>query len=298
MDDILYNGRMTALDIAFSFGVCTTLANDAVLKHNCDPVSAHLLGRALTAGVLSSALLGGDDRLNIRWKYDGHVKSILVDSGADGSARGLISPTNLSEVATDRDGIYGESGELQVIRTRDGAVLNSGTIETGLANVVEDLAYFFCRSDQVETGLSVMIGFNRDVERPVDLCQGIMLQALPMCDLERFERIRTRLKDEPIRALLMRKNESDNHFENILNALTRNETEDPGLRISNCGQPRFRCTCSREKMGPVLRAIPYIERMELARKKEDVVVNCQFCNTRYALTFDECISAWNNRPIG
>ena len=59
---------------------------------------------------------------------------------------------------------------------------------------------------------------------------------------------------------------------------------------------RFRCTCSREKMGAVLRALPIPERMEMVQKKEPIAVLCHFCRERYVLTIEECIKAWNTKP--
>jgi redox-regulated HSP33 family molecular chaperone len=35
----------------------------------------------------------------------------------------------------------------------------------------------------------------------------------------------------------------------------------------------------------------------MAKNKEDVAVNCQFCSKRYVLTIDDCIKAWNNKPL-
>jgi redox-regulated HSP33 family molecular chaperone len=60
--------------------------------------------------------------------------------------------------------------------------------------------------------------------------------------------------------------------------------------------PHFRCTCNRHKMGAVLRALPIPDRMDMVKKKEDVVVNCRFCCERYVLTVEDCIRAWNTKP--
>ncbi len=51
-------------------------------------------------------------------------------------------------------------------------------------------------------------------------------------------------------------------------------------------------------MSAVVRTLPIPERMELAKKKEDVEIRCQFCNTLYALTIDDCIAAWNEKTDG
>ena len=50
-------------------------------------------------------------------------------------------------------------------------------------------------------------------------------------------------------------------------------------------------------MAAVVRSLPIPERMELVRKKEDVRIDCHFCNHRYTVTIDECIAAWNGKPV-
>jgi molecular chaperone Hsp33 len=296
MEDLLYRGRLEAFDIAVSYAVTTELVNGVVLRHNCDPCAAHLMGRAVTAGVLCAAQLNPRERLNICWKYEGQARTILVDVGADGTARGLISPTNLSDFASDKNAIFGDKAELSVIRSQEGRVTASSTSDSILQDVVNDLAYFCCVSDQVETGMTVLIGFNPDDENPVNLCQGIQMQALPGCDLERFDRIRETLGHESTRNLLGEKNETDSHFENIINALLAEETDSPGLRYDACPKPTFRCTCSKDKLATVVRALPYNERMEMVKEKKNVKISCQFCNKQYEITIEDCIQAWNDRP--
>ena len=293
MEDLLYKGRVERLNIAFSHCTTTDLVNEAVLRHNCDPPSAHLLGRALTASVLSASLLQGDERLNIRWQYRGHAKTILVDVGADGSTRGFISPTNLSDYSSDTDSLFGDKANLSVIRSKNGQVLNSGTTESILQDVVNDLSYYFAISEQVETSIMVLIGFNADTKNPVHLCQGIMLQALPDCDLELFDKIRNRMVEADNRELLARKTDSDNQFETIINQLVDGITARPDLHITKSGHPHFKCTCTHEKMGAVLNALPYDDRMDIVKKNEDLKIHCQFCNEEYVLTIKDCIAEWN-----
>ena len=298
MDDLLYKGRLETFDIAVSYAVTTELVNDIVLRHDCDPCAAHLMGRAITAGVLCAAQLNPSERLNICWKYEGQARTILVDVGADGTTRGLISPTNLSDYASNKDAIFGNEVQLRIIRSREGRVIASSTSNSILQDVVNDLSYFYSVSDQVETGMTVMIGFNQDTGRPVNLCQGILMQALPGCDLERFDGIRSTLGHETSRNLLGDKNESDSHFENIINALLAAENGAPNLRYDALPKPSFRCTCNHDKLAAVVRALPYDERMDMVREKKDVTISCQFCNKRYAMTIDECIQAWNENPEG
>jgi len=289
MNDLLIKGHFKGLDIAFSYAVTTKAVNEIVRLHDCDPAAAHLLGRAVTGALLSAAVLPEGQRVNVCWQYKGILRTIIVDAGQDGTVRGFIAPSQLNLEEDHPDALYGDIGDLRVVTSNaDGKILNSGTAPISLQDVAKDLAYYHCISDQVETGLNVMIGFNADPENPVRLCQGWMIQALPGTDLERFDRIRRQMEEPAFRELLARETDCE--------TLARNLVPDSAdLHIETCPAPRFVCRCNREKMEAVVRTLPIPERMELVQKKEPVKINCQFCNRHYELSIDECIVAWNRK---
>lgn len=296
MNNILYKGHFKGLDIAFTYAVTTQAVNEAVVRHDCDPAAAHILGRAMTEALLAAAVQPEGHRLNACWRYQGALKTIVVDAGQDGTVRGFISPPHLSIYGDEHDELYGEVGELQVIVSKsDGSLANSGTTPISLHDAVNDLAYHYCISDQVETGMSAMIGFNADPEFPVQLCQGWMIQALPNTDLERFDRIRRRMDEPGFRDLLSHENSGEGYFEEVAKSLIGDEEGFEGIQMETCPAPIFQCTCSREKMTAVVRSLPIPERMELVKKNDPVGIQCQFCNERYELTIDECIVAWNTK---
>ncbi|MBT8046333.1 MAG: Hsp33 family molecular chaperone HslO [Pontiella sp.] len=296
MNDLLYKGHFKGLDIAFTYAVTTQAVNEAVLRHDSDPAAAHILGRAMTGALLAAAVLPENQRLNACWKYHGVLKTIVADAGQDGTVRAFISPEQLGDADNVHESLYGELGDLQVVVSDQGAIASSGTTPISLHDAVNDLAYHYCISDQVETGMSVMIGFNPDPEKPVRLCQGWMIQALPGTDLERFDRIRRHMEKEGFRELLSHESEADNYFEELARSLIGEEAGYEGVQVEPGPAPRFACTCNREKMSAVLRSIPIPDRMTIVKRDEPVGISCQFCNTRYEMTIGECIAAWNRKP--
>jgi len=298
MNDILYKGHFKGLDIAFTYAVTTQAVNEAVVRHDCDPAAAHILGRAMTGALLAAAVQSEGRRINACWKYQGALKTIVVDAGQDGAVRGFISPPQLGIYGDAHDELYGEVGELQVIVSKnDGAIASSGTTPISLHDVVNDLAYHYCISDQVETGMSAMIGFAPDPKNPIQLCQGWMIQALPNTDLERFDRIRQRMNESGFRELLGHGSVAKGYFEQIAKSLIGDEEGFDGIQMEACPVPCFQCTCTREKMTSVIRSLPIPERMELVKKNEPVGIQCQFCNERYELSIEECIVAWNKKNV-
>jgi len=292
MNNLLTKGHFKGLDIAFSAAVTTTAVNEIVVRHNCDPTAAHILGRALTGALLSAAILPENQRINICWKYQGVLRTLVVDAGQNGTVRGFISPPQIGD-PEDMTALYGELGNIQGVTSFDGKILNSGTSPVSLHDVAKDLAFYHCISDQVETGLNAMIGFNPDPENPVRLCRGWMIQALPGTNLERFDRIRRRMDDAAFRDLLG--SDDDISVKTLAEALVEGESDFAGLHLEADTVPRFVCSCDREKMAAVVRTLPIPERMELVQKKEPVKIRCQFCNHCYELSLDECITAWNQK---
>ena len=295
MSDFLYSGRVDNLHVAFTLVKATEACNETVVRHNCDPVSAHIISRSTAAGLLCAPMLGDGERLNIRYTYAGILKTILVDVGQDGTVRSLISPTQLSDQTGEKSELYGESCEITIVKTADSKILNSGTTSSIFQDEVDDLSFYFSYSDQIETGMLIMVGFDADVEHPVNLCQGIKLQALPDCDLERFELIRQRLNDEACRELLQTSVSGPSDFETILRKILEHEMQNQSIHISDFNRPLYQCTCSKDKMPAVLNILPYNDRMEIVKKGEDLKVNCQYCNEQYVLSIDECIRAWNDK---
>lgn len=127
MNDLLYKGHFKGLDIAFTYAVTTNAVNESVVRHDCDPAGAHILGRATTATLLAAALLPERQRLNACWRYNGGLKTIVVDAGQDGTARSFISPAQLGQFDDAHESLYGEMGDLQVVVTDNGSIANSGT---------------------------------------------------------------------------------------------------------------------------------------------------------------------------
>jgi molecular chaperone Hsp33 len=290
--DRLTKGRIEGLEIAFHYAVTTALSNDAVLRHGCDPVAAHILTRALNGALLAASATGDHQRVNIRWAYQGGLRTVLVDAGNDGTVRGLINPTQLSEV-DDLSALYGEQGELRVVRSRGGTVVASGTVEACFLDVIDDLTAFFCMSDQVESGAAVLVGFSDDPAQPVQLCRGLLLQALPACDLTLFDRVRERLRHAAVRDLLARVDEDETVLPGLIEALAAEENVSARGVWEAPVEPVFRCTCGPDRMGDAVRCLGYADRVDIVKKQEDVKIRCHFCNEQYVLSVDDCIAAWN-----
>jgi molecular chaperone Hsp33 len=294
MKDFIYTGRIENYHIGFTFAVTTEAASKSVVMHNCDPVSAHVYCRAFTAALMAAQSLKEHEKYNFVWKYTGELKSIVVDVNADNGFRGFISPVDLANRVEESDDLHGDECRMDVVRSIGGKIITASSTESILQDVANDLCFFFSYSDQIETDMCVMVGFNPEVNNPVNLCQGLMLQALPDCNFDVLERIRKRLAEQPARDLLARHKESDNYFEDVLNHLFEGEEEAPSFQFENRPTPYVDCTCSDEKVEFVASSLPQEDRDEMMEKNEDLRMHCEFCNKTFVKTPAECEAIWES----
>ncbi|MBP5639853.1 MAG: Hsp33 family molecular chaperone HslO [Victivallales bacterium] len=287
MQDQLYRGIIDSLDIRFVLADCPQTANDIILRHNCDPASAHVVSRAVGAAALLSTLLTEDEKYMVRWNYKGALTCVLADCDAAAHIRALINPTDLTAHVNKPEDIWGDGGTITVIKSSATQVLNSGSTTAELLDVVEDLAFHFSTSDQIETAMAVIPRFSSNPEQPVTALRGIMLQALPDCDLERFDRIRNRLSTQEVRDLLMRPVTQDNLFERIVMLLAKEEVDKPSFTLEHTVSPSFKCSCTKEAMKNALATMDRSEIEEILAKEGAVTMTCRFCNTTHKITKED-----------
>jgi len=285
MADFLYRGHFPQESIGFVYAAIPDLCSEAVVRHACDPVAAHILSRALTATVLAAAGLNEHERLNAHWAYRGQLRTVLVDAGPDGTARGLISPNQLADAETVND-LFGEKAHLTLVRSADGQVRSSGTSDAPFQDVVEDMAYALCLSDQQESAMLAMVAFTQDPKNPVRVARGLLIQALPEANLTEFEQWRKNLQDPAVRNLMARLTEPDNLFEDVLHLVAPHAGRN-NIHLSESIKPRFVCACSEEKMGAVLRTLSAQDRREIQEEGRDVVVTCNFCNRQFSIPLSD-----------
>ncbi|MGN0880472.1 MAG: Hsp33 family molecular chaperone HslO [Oligosphaeraceae bacterium] len=285
--DTLSRGVITALDVRFVLADCTQTAQAIVLRHRCDPIAAHLLSRAVGCATLVSALLTEDERYTLRWNYRGQLSCILADCDADAHVRALITPTSLAERVSSTDDLYGSGGAVTVIKSSATATLNSGSTDAHLLDVADDLAFHFSFSDQVETALSVLTALRPDPDAPIRTCRGLMLQALPGCDLQRFDRLRNRLLAPEPRRLLGAPDAPADLADQLIKLLCQDEEPSHAFSIERTASPRFRCSCSRERMKAALATMSPDERRQALERDGHLTMTCRFCNTAHTFSPDD-----------
>ncbi|MCH2174808.1 MAG: Hsp33 family molecular chaperone HslO [Lentisphaeria bacterium] len=292
MSNQLSRAYSKELSIRMTHVECSSLCNEIVIRHDNDPVAAHNLCRSIGAGLLLQPFLEKEERLSLKWDYKGTLKQILVEVKQDGGVRGLVRPHQLNDSAKTEEELFGKSCQITAIRLFRDKILQSGITESIMRDPVEDLGYYYSYSEQIETSLAVSVGFSQNPEQPIQLCQGILLQAMPGCDLLQFENIRKRLLDPDVKKALAKAPKIDNFFEKVLIQILDPTHKKTDLEIISCPAPSAYCTCTKEKISTIVKSLPTEDQEDIIEKGEALIIRCQFCSKTYEVTIDECKGIW------
>ncbi len=288
--DYLIRGMIPGLNIRFVMTETTSTVTSAMEIHDTDPVSTLIFGEALTVGALCSQQLEGDERYTLRWDYSGLIKRILIDVDAEGKVRGIpYQPHAMTEAGSESDVFGKRDGQISVVKSIDGKVLNSGLSNAGLLNVADDAGFFFSTSDQIETEIVCTVSLQAEIERPIEYAAGIMIQAMPDCDLEEFLNIRRELHSEKVRHLLGDIMPSEKKLWKILEHATGMELPfgEEKLVYEFSGEPEYKCTCNREKLRLSLSTLGETELKDIFDQNESPTVRCEFCNKCYKFSRED-----------
>ena len=266
---------------------------EVVSRHQLPLAVLTALGELSAAAVLLSAALKFDGALVLQIFGDGPVHLMVVESNSGSNLGGSFRATaklresanagNISPSATFTD-LVNPSGTGRFVMTLDPRIKLPGQ-QTYQAivplegnSVGEILSGYMARSEQVPTRLWL----SASVER----ASGLLLQKLPdeggtitlsqvdahaKLGAESWERLQQLAQTVTHTELL------ETETETLLHRLFWQER----MRNLDHRACRFACSCSREKVGNMLRTLGAAEIQDILTERETVQVNCDYCNEHY-----------------
>ncbi|MDD3886528.1 MAG: Hsp33 family molecular chaperone HslO, partial [Victivallaceae bacterium] len=237
-----------ALPIRAAAGSMRELAAEAIVRHDCDPVAGRLLADGMISAALLSCQLDEGDRYSVRIDYPekSAAGNLIFEVDSTGNVRGFVACAHIVEAGgASVDAACGDNARVRMTRCdAAGRVLHSGESRSAFVLPSEALCYFLSVSDQVESAMQTQIEFRPDIEFPVASAKGMLIQALPGCDLAGFDQVRNRLVSPAGRELLAGVADADG-VETLLNFVTG---EKGVHQVFAAPTPRFHCRCSAESM--------------------------------------------------
>ncbi|WP_322014026.1 Hsp33 family molecular chaperone HslO [Paraburkholderia sp. J12] len=251
-----------------------------------------VLGEMMAACALLSANLKFDGTLIMQIFGDGPVRMLVVQCGSDLSMRATarladgLTPEEAAALPADTTlaGLINPNGKGRCVITLDPASKQPGqqpyqgivplNDEDGpLASIAEVLEHYMHHSEQLDTRLWLAANGERAV--------GMLLQKLPgdggivphenELDTDTWERVCT------LGGTLSREELLEQESETLFRRLFWQEN----VRHFEPVQTRFQCTCSRGKVGAMLKMLGREEIDGVIEERGHVEIHCDYCNQRY-----------------
>ena len=272
--------RMTLMRGQMRVTMCrvTRAAQEAADIHQASDVAISAMGRLLAAGGLMTADLE-EERQSI---------TLIVDGDGPGGRMTLVGRQGQLKVTVDQPqvdlslradgkqdvaGFVGREGKLSVVKD-----MGKGEPHIGISRLVtgelgQDFAEYFTMSEQRPS--LVALGCLNQAGKVLS-CGGILIQAMPDCDIRTIEQIELR---EPFFRGISRE-----IYDRSLRELAEAWFEGLEPAFISDTPLKLQCDCSLERMEMALKALGRDELQEIAASDEDTEMLCHFCRSRHLIT--------------
>lgn len=241
-------------------------------KHDYPQPVAQLLGELLAAAALLVGTLKFDGLLILQARSSGALPLLMVECSSAGELRGIAryhaeqinADAGLAELMPD--------GVLAMTVDPTQGQRYQGIVDLDGATLSDCLTNYFTTSEQLATRFWLCADGQR--------ARGMLLQQLPADRLKEPEEREASWQHVTTLASTLTHEELlglDN--ETLLHRLYHEES----LRLFEPRPLQFRCSCSRERSANALVSLGQADaELLLSEHAGQVVIDCQFCNQRYA----------------
>lgn len=254
-------------------------------KHTLDPLSAHLLGKVLSAASLMASFLKGEERIVIQTEGSGIMQNICAEAMQVGEVRGYVRLQKGVENPLDHIEHFHEAlgaGFLKVTKFRyNNYEPSTGIVELVRGDITSDLALYLTQSEQIPSGVRLDILHNDNGE--IIESGGVLAQVMPGATDAEIEKLEMLMKELPHIGSLFQGHETpDDILKRIL---------PDGFDTISTTPLDFYCRCSLERFKSVIQTLG-IDEVRGMRSEGQNELLCQYCSTKYYLSendFDEMI---------
>ena len=261
-------------------------------RHNYPSAVKTVLGEMVAAAALLSANLKFNGAIIMQIHGDGPVRLLVVECDSELRIRATAKLTEGAVVADDASltDLLNASGHGRFVITLDPADKLPGQqpyqgivpLDGGdMATVIEN---YMLRSEQLDTRL--WLGADEHVSR------GLLLQKLPrhsgkddqIVQASEAEDLETWNRAVMLASTLKQPELLSTDIQTLMNRLFWEET----IRVFEPAHPQFYCSCTREKVGNMLKMLGREEVDAALDDLGQLAINCDFCGKHYAFDKVDC----------
>ena len=251
--------------------------NQAFEYHKTSPVMTAALGRTLTgAAIMGSMLKSDDDLLTVTIKGDGPGAGLAVTANNKVQVKGYTY-NPVVDIPLKQNGKLDVAGALgfgtmTIIKDLGLKEPYVGQIPLVSGEIAEDLTYYFAKSEQVPSAVSLGVLVDRDYT--VKQSGGFIIQLLPSADEEVISKLEEKMKTiKSVTQML----EEGMDCEQILNETVG----DMEPKILDRIPVEYYCNCDRERVEKALISVGRKELEDILATDKQATLHCHFCNKDY-----------------
>lgn len=311
--DAIFPFSVSELDIRGRTGQFGAALDAILTRHAYPEPVARLLAEAIVLTALLGSSLKFDGKFIMQTQTDGPVNLLVADLRTNGALRGYARFDAAYFEAADRAADTAQTllGKGVLAFTVDQGEFTQryqGLVELTGQSLQDAAVHYFRQSEQLPTEIRLAVG---KLLRPADgpgmteqwRAGGIVAQFMP-AEAGRLPARDMPGGDLPEGVEAPAASDDDDSWAEaraLIHTVDDSELTDPTIgaerllyRLFNQHDPRMtaafpvrdECSCSRERIGDVLRGFPEEERAEGAENGR-ISVTCEFCSTKYEYTLEE-----------
>jgi molecular chaperone Hsp33 len=269
-------------------------------RHDYPNAVRNVLGEMVAAGALLSANLKFNGSIVMQIHGDGPVRLLVVECDADLRVRATAKLAPDVAVADDvslKD-MFNQHGKGRFVITLDpkdkvpGQQPYQGIVPLIGADMATVIENYMLRSEQMDTKLWLAADDK--------IARGLLLQKLPR-NSNAEDQVKQATEEEDLetwnRALalastLKREEMLVTDIATLMRRLFWEET----LRVFDPAHPEFHCTCTRERVGAMLKTLGKEEVDSALADLGTLSINCDFCGKHYGFDAVDCAQLFAGGP--
>src|SRR5450830_1142813 len=258
-----------------------------MLSHKDYPKAVQtILGELMAASALLSANLKFNGTMIMQIHGDGPVKLMVVECDADLRLRAtakLADDAVINDHETIKELVHAH-GQGRFVITLDpndkmpGQQAYQGIVPLDGDSIATIIENYMLRSEQLDTKL--WLAADDKVAR------GVLLQKLPTQGGKNapVEELETWNRLSMLGNTLRKEELLSTDIESLMRRLFWEET----IRVFDPAHPEFYCSCSREKVGKMLKMLGQEEIEDALASEEKLGISCEFCGQHYEFDAIDC----------
>jgi molecular chaperone Hsp33 len=271
-------------------------------RHNYPPAVKTVLGEMVAAAALLSANLKFNGAIIMQIHGDGPVRLLVVECDSDLRLRATAKLTEGAQVADDASltELLNAHGKGRFVITLDpsdkmpGQQPYQGIVPLDGEDMATVIENYMLRSEQLDTRL--WLAADAQVSR------GLLLQKLPrhsgkddqVQQASEAEDLETWNRAVMLASTLKQEELLSTDIQTLMNRLFWEET----VRVFDPQHPQFHCSCTREKVGNMLKMLGQDEVDDALNELGHLGINCDFCGKHYDFDKVDCVQLFvSNTPV-